>query len=76
MASRRVPSSPNPDFYRDKNEFKVGHVVAQVFAPQAFVFFVFRRREAEGGAADFGGQNGVFTAFLHATRFRFLFYFF
>ena len=42
-----------------EDELKVCHVIAQVFALQTFEPLVLRRRQAEGGFGDFGGENSV-----------------
>jgi hypothetical protein len=51
----------------EKISSKVGHVVAEVLAFQAFVGGVFGGREAEGGFGNLGGEDGVFELFLDAA---------
>ncbi len=56
-----------------EDQLQIGHVVAQVVTgldlAQALKAAVRTGRYAEGGASDFGGEDGIFLAFLNAARF-------
>jgi hypothetical protein len=51
-----------------KDQLEVGHVVAEIFALQAFVGGVFAGCETEGCLEDFSGEDGVFE-FLPVAAF-------
>ena len=48
-----------------EDEFQVRHVVAEIVLGirERFEVFVFGGRHAEGGLADLGREDGVFTVF-------------
>lgn len=68
MAFVFVLSSPNIL----KDQFEIGHVVAQVLLLQALELLVFQMHHPEGRFRYFGGQNGVFNAFLHSPTLPFI----
>jgi len=51
-----------------KDQLEVGHVVAEIFALQAFVGGVFAGCEPEGCLEDFSGEDGVLV-FLPVAAF-------
>ena len=48
-------------------EFFVGHEVAQVFAFQTIEILALRRRQAERGVGDFGGEDDEIFLIHHAA---------
>ena len=51
-----------------KDQLEVGHVVAEIFALQAFVGGVFAGCETEGCLEDFSGEDGVFEFLADAAH--------